>query len=279
LSTNTPSAKTPWRTIPRVLGTLYERRWLIGYFVQREVTKSHRNSILGLAWLVLGPLLLVVLYTVVFSEIIGLKFRETDSVANFGLYLYCGLIPFQAYADTMNKSVTGLRTNSNLVTRVVFPLEILPASTALTAWITQFFGLGALMILVMLLEHQVKWTLILLPIVAIPHLIFCSGLSYLTMIAGAYMPDLNESLRALVRASFFVTPIIWPIERVEGKPLEIEVDYNPLAYIVTAYRDVILNGQFPGWLGLLYFSLFALALWSVGMLLFTRVKHHFADLV
>ncbi len=279
MSTNTPSAKPPWKAIPSVLGTLYERRWLIGYFVQREITKSYRSSFLGLTWLVLGPLLLVALYTLVFSEIIGLRFRENESVANFGLYLYCGLIPFQAYADTMNKSVVSIRNNSNLVARVVFPLEILPTSTALTAWITQFFGLGALMILVLLLEHEVKWTLILLPLVAIPQLIFCSGLSYLTTVAGAYMPDLNESLRALVRASFFVTPVIWPVERVEGKPFEFVVDYNPLAYLVGAYRDVVLNGQLPGWPGLLYFSLFAVALWLGGLLLYTRVKQHFADLI
>jgi ABC-type polysaccharide/polyol phosphate export permease len=279
LSTNTPSAKTPWRTIPGVLGNLYERRWLIGYFVQRELTKSYRTSFLGLAWLVLGPLLMVVLYTLVFSEIIGLRFKESDSVANFGLYLYCGLIPFLAYADTMNKSVTSIRSNSNLVTRVVFPLEILPTSTALTAWVTQFFGLGALMILVVLLEHQVKWTLILLPIVAIPQLLFYSGLSYLTTVAGAYMPDLSESLRSLVRASFFVTPIIWPAERVEGRPLEFVVDYNPLAYLVGAYRDVVLNGQVPHLSGLLYFSLLAIILWLAGLLLFIRVKQHFADLI
>jgi ABC-2 type transport system permease protein len=251
----------------------------MGYFVQRELTRSYRNSVLGLAWLVLGPLSMVALYTLVFSEIIGLRFRETDSVANFGLYLYCGLIPFLAYSDTMNKSVTSIRNNSNLVLRVVFPLEILPMSTAVTAWVTQFFGLGALMILVVLLEHQLKWTMILLPLVVLPQLLFLSGLSYLITVAGAYMPDLNESLRSLVRASFFVTPIIWPADRVEGKPLEFVVDYNPLAYLVGAYRDVILNGEIPDLTSLLWFSLLAAALCLVGLLLFARVKRQFADLI
>jgi ABC-2 type transport system permease protein len=279
LSTNTPSAKGSWGAIPDALSTLYERRWLIGYFVQRELTKSYRNSFLGLAWLVLGPLLMVALYTLVFSEIIGLRFKETDSVANFGLYLYCGLIPFLAYSDTMNKSVTSIRNNSNLVLRVVFPLEIIPMSTAVTAWVTQFFGLGALMILVVLLQHEVKWTLILLPIVALPQLLFLLGLSYLTTVAGAFMPDLKETLRSLVRASFFVTPIIWPVERVEGKPLEFVVDYNPLAYLVGAYRDVVLNGEVPNGTGFLWFTLFAGALWLAGLVLFVRVKRQFADLI
>jgi ABC-2 type transport system permease protein len=279
LSTNTPSVKGSWGGIAGALSALYGRRWLIGYFVQRELTKSHRNSFLGLAWLVLGPLLMVVLYTLVFSEIIGLRFRETDSVANFGLYLYCGLIPFLAYSDTMNKSVTSIRNNSNLVLRVVFPLEILPFSTAVTAWITQFFGLGALMILVILLEHQVKWTLILLPLVTLPQLLFLCGLSYLTTVAGAYMPDLGETLRALVRASFFVTPVIWPADRVEGTPFEFVVDYNPLAYLVEIYRDVILNGELPGLRGFLWFTLFAAGLCFAGLLLFVRVKRQFADLL
>lgn len=279
MPTNTPSAKTPRGAIPDALGTLYKRRWLVGYFVQRELTKSYRSSFLGLAWLVLGPLSMVVLYTLVFSEIIGLRFKETDSVTNFGLYLYCGLIPFLAFSDTVNKAVSAVKNNSNLVLRVVFPLEVLPTSTAITAWVTQFFGLSALMILVVLLEHRVQWTLLLLPVIALPQLVFFLGLSNLTTIAGAYMPDLSESLRSLVRASFFVTPIIWPAERVEGKPLEFVVDYNPLAYLVGAYRDVVLNGRFPEWPGLLYFSLFAVALWLVGMVLFSRVKRQFADLI
>jgi ABC-type polysaccharide/polyol phosphate export permease len=222
---------------------------------------------------------MIILYTLVFSEIIGLRFRENQSVSNFGLYLYCGLLPFLTISETLNKGVVSMKSNSSLVQKVVFPLEIIPLTTAASAFVNQFFGFGALLVLVAILEHQLQWTMILLPIIAVPHLIFILGLSSLVAVAGTYMPDIKESLRAFVRAMFFVTPILWPPERVEGKPLEFVVDYNPLAFMVGAYRDLILKGEIPGYMALLWFTLFATGMCLVGFILFVRVKKQFADLI
>lgn len=259
------------------MGALYEQRWLIAYFVQRQLSGIHRGSFLGFAWLILGPMLMVVLYTLVFSKIIGLRFRETQSVSNFGLYLYCGLLPFQAFSDTLNRAVTSIRGNP-LVERVVFPLEILPLSTALTAFAAQFLGFGALMILVVLLEQELHWTLLLLPIVAIPQLLFVLGMSYLVSIAGTYLPDVRESLRALLRAMLFVTPILWPASLVPER-FRFVVDYNPLAFLVEAYRNLILEGKLPDMTTLLLFTLLSATLAVAGLALFMRLKKHLVELV
>ncbi len=263
------------------VGTLFERRWLIWYFVQRQLARSYRGSFLGLAWLVLGPLFMVALYTLVFSEIIGLRFREAEGgVSNFGLYVYCGLIPFLAYSDTVNQAVGSIRKNSSLVQKVVFPLEILPMSTALTAFVTQFFGLGALLFLVLIFEHQLQWTLLLLPLVVLPQLIFMLGLSYLGAVVGTYLPDVQETLRAIVRATFFVTPIIWDADRIPAdSDLRFLIDYNPLAYLVDSYRAVVLEGRLPDMTTTFWFTLFSTVLLVFGFLLFTRVKQRFADLI
>lgn len=280
VSTNAPGASSSKREVSGTLSTLYERRWLLWYFVQRQLSRNSRRSFLGLAWLVLGPLLMVVLYTLVFSKIIGLRFRETDSVSNFGLYLYCGLLPFQAFSDTLNKSVLSVRSNASLVKKVVFPLEILPTTTALASFATQFFGFGALLILVMVLERQLQWTLLLLPLIAIPQLIFYMGLAYLAAVAGVYLPDLKESLQAITRALFFVTPILWDARMISpDSGLRPIVDYNPLAFLVEAYRNLVLEGKIPDLTALLWFTLFATAVATVGILLFARIKKRFADLV
>lgn len=277
MSANT-SAKGPSWAVPAALAALYERRWLAWYFAQRQISRSYRNSFLGLFWMFLGPLLMIVLYTLVFSEIIGLRFQKDQSVTNFGLFLYCGLLPFLAFSDTLNKGVISIRANSTLVQKVVFPLEILPLTTAATALVNQIFGFGALLVLVAILEGGFQWTLALLPIVFVPQLLFTLGLGFLAAVLGAYLPDLKESLQSLVRAMFFVTPILWPADRVPER-LSWLVDFNPLALLVDAYRDLILRGEVPSPGPLLWFTLFAAGLCVVGFVLFVRVKGRFADLI
>lgn len=268
------------KSISESLSTLSERRWLVWYLVRRQLAQDYRGSLLGIVWIFLGPLLMIALYTLVFSEIIGLKFRQTESVTNFGLYLYCGLIPFLAYSDTVNQSLRSIRKNSKLVQKMIFPLEILPFTVCSTAVLNQIFGLGALMLLVAVLERQLYWTALLIPFVMVLQLIFNLGLGYLGAVVGTYVPDLQETIRAVVRATFFVTPILWPVERVEGRPyLSLIVDLNPIAYLVGAYRSLVLEGQLPEAMPTLFFAAFAIALCAVSFVLFTSVKKQFADLI
>lgn len=260
------------------LATFYERRWLIKYFVQRETASGYKGSYLGLLWAFLAPLLMVVMFTLIFSEVIGIRFRELeeDSTLNFGLYLYCGLLPFLAYQQALTKGVNVIRRNSDLVQKVVFPMEILPLTTVLTSLIQNAFGLGALMLVLAVLEQRLHWTALLLPLVVVPQLLFTLGLAYLMAVAGTYVPDVRETLRAFVRATFWITPILWPAGKVPER-FSFLVDYNPLAFLVESYRALILDGELPGVMSSIYFSLFAVALFGVGFVVFNRVKHQFAD--
>ena len=197
---------------------------------------------------------------------------------NFGLYLYCGLLPFMVYAQALNQGVNVIRRNSALVEKVVFPLEILPLTTVITSLIQNFFGVPALMLVLVMLEQRLEWTAFMLPLVMVPQLLFTLGLAYLMAVAGTYVPDISETLRGVVRATFFITPILWPAERVPEN-FRFLVDYNPLAFLVEAYRNLILDGKLPDSMAAIYFSLVALALFVVGFAAFNRVKHNFADLL
>lgn len=260
------------------LSSVYENRWLAWYMVQRQISKGTKGSFLGLAWVFLTPFLMVVLYTLIFSEVIGLRFREVDSVTNFGIYLFCGLIPFLAYSDALNQGVSSIRSNSTLVQKLVFPTEILPLTPAVAALVSQVFSLVALVVLALVLGNNIPWTIVLLPLIMVPQLLFMMGLAYLGAVVGTYLPDISETLRALVRASFFATPIIWPPERAYEAGLGFIVDYNPLAILVEGYRNVILDGTLPG-LGFLGFVAFSGALFALSFLLFVRVKKNFGDLI
>lgn len=280
---NAPNAKQSFpRFVPASLHALFDRRWLVAYFVQRQLTSSYRGSFLGFLWAFLGPLLMIALYTLVFSEIIGLRFREVtgDSTLNFGLYVYCGLLPFLAYSESLNQSVSIVRNNAGLVQKVVFPLEALPLSATIASVVDKLFGVAVLVLVVAALEGRLYWTVLLIPGIMAFQLVFSLGLNYLFAVVGAYLPDTRETLRSVVRASFFVTPIIWdPAIVADRQYLSLIVDLNPVAYLVGAYRDLILNGELPGTLATLYFALFAAALFAGGFALFTRTKKRFADLV
>ena len=281
MATHTTSAKkSPAGAFFDALGSFYHRRWLLKYFIQRQVTRSYKRSYLGFAWAFLGPLIWVFFLSLIFSEIIGIRFRvvEGDPTLNFGLFLYCGLLPFLAFSESLNKGINSIKGNAGLVQKVVFPLELLPFTNAITSLIDKFFGLGALLLILLVLEQRWHWTVVLLPLVIILQLLFILGLTYLMAVAGTYVPDIAEVMRPVIRGMFFATPILWPAGRLPENLAWI-VDYNPLAYLVESYRALILYGELPGAQATLYFTLFSVALFIASFALFVRLKPNFADLV
>jgi ABC-2 type transport system permease protein len=260
------------------LATFYHRRWLLKYFVHRQLTRSYKKSYLGFLWAFLSPFIWVFFLSLIFSRIIGIRFRivEGDPTLNFGVFLYCGLLPFLAFSESLNKGINSIRGNSGLVQKVVFPLELLPFTSAITSLIDKLFGVGALLVVLWVLEHRLHWTVILLPLVMVVQLLFILGLTYLMAIAGTYVPDVAEVMRPVIRGMFFATPILWPAGKLP-ESLAWIVDYNPLAYLVESYRALILYGELPGAIATLYFSLFATILFVVGLALFVRFKPGFAD--
>lgn len=260
------------------LGTFYRRRWLLGYFIHRQVTRAYRRSYLGLTWAVLGPLVWVFFLALIFSNVFDFKDRlvQGDPTLNFGLYLYCGLLPFLAFSEALNKGLNSIRSNSGLVQKVVFPLEILPFTNAIASMVDKVFGFGALLIMLLFFGRTLHWTLLYMPVIVVLQLLFILGLTYIMAVLGTFLPDVGEVMRPVIRGMFFVTPILWPPDRLPESLSWIE-DYNPLAYLVNAYRDLILAGTLPGALSTLYFALFSVAIFVLGFALFVQLRPRFAD--
>ena len=214
----------------------------------------------------------------IFSEVVGLRFREVedDPTLNFGLFLFCGMLPFMAYSEALNKGLNSITSNAGLVQKVIFPLELLPLTSAISSLVDKFFGIGALVVFVFVLQNRLHWEVLLLPLIIALQLLFTLGLTYIMAVVGTYVPDMGEVLRPVVRGTFFITPILWPPERLPENLRWIQ-DYNPLAYLVGAYRSMILEGTLPGGLATLYFTLFSVALFLAGFALFVKVKPGFAD--
>jgi ABC-type polysaccharide/polyol phosphate export permease len=181
-----------------------------------------------------------------------------------------------AYSEALSKGLSVIRSNAGLVQKVVFPLELLPFTNAVASLADKLFGIGALIVVVFVVQHRLHWEVLLLPLIMVLQLLFTLGLTYMMAVIGTYVPDMGEVLRPVIRGTFFITPILWPPETLPENLRWIE-NYNPLAYLVGAYRDMILWGELPGGLATLYFSLFSAALFLVGFALFVRFKSGFAD--
>ncbi len=221
MATHTTSAKkSQLGAFFDALASFYHRRWLVGYFIRRQVTRSYRRSYLGFAWAILGPLVWVFFLTLIFSEIVGLRFREVeeDPNLNFGLFLYCGLLPFLAFSEALNKGINSIKGNAGLVQKVVFPLELLPFTNTIASMIDKFFGLGALLIVLLVFGQPLYWTVLLMPFIVVLQIVFILGLTYLMAVLGTYLPDVAEIMRPFIRGMFFLTPIIWTPERLPEQP-------------------------------------------------------------
>jgi ABC-2 type transport system permease protein len=181
-----------------------------------------------------------------------------------------------AYSEALSKGLNSIKTNAGLVQKVVFPLELLPFTNAVASLVDKFFGIGALILFVFILQNRLHWEVLLLPGIIVLQLLFTLGLTYIMAVIGTYVPDMGEILRPIIRGTFFITPILWPPGTLPDNLSWIE-DYNPLAYLVGAYRAMILEGTLPGGLATLYFSLFSVALFLAGFALFVKAKSGFAD--
>ena len=224
------------------------------------------------------PLFMIVLYTFVFSTILQIRFTETGSPLNFGIYVYCGLIPYLAFSEAVQQALSTIRANATLVQKVVFPIEILPFTAVATNFISQLLGLGLLIVVFLFMGGELHWTILLLPLVMVPQILFTLGVSYFASVVGTFIPDIREIISVLLRALLFAAPILYPVSIVPDKyrPL---IDPNPLTYLVEAYRDLVLRGKIPDTSWSVWFALFSGVVFIVGLIWFERSKLKFADVI
>lgn len=252
---------------------------LIVIFIKRDILSRYKGSFLGILWEFLNPIFLLLLYTFVFSIILRIRFPGTTGISGYSLHLFCGLIPWLAFSETIGRAPELLVTNINLVKKTIFPLEILPIMATSTGFIHALFALLILLIAVVLTNGQfLHITVLLLPVVMIPQLLFTLGLSWIISSIGVAIRDLSEIVRIFLTAWMFLTPIMYPIESIPEKYRNY-VFINPFAVIVGSYRDLIIKGIIPDWRGLLWISFLGVSMTVLGYIWFIRCKKIFADVI
>ena len=254
-------------------------RWeLIRSLTKREMLSRYRGSALGLIWAFLTPLVMIAIFTLIFAGIFSARFGSNDSNWTYALYLFCGLLPWMMFQETVQQSANTIIVHANLVKRVVFPLETLSVAQTLAAVGNQLFGTVALIIAAALIQREIHPTLLLFPLLLIPQFVLTLGAAWLIASLGVFLRDIAQGITLLLMVWMYLTPIIYP-ESIVPERFRMLINLNPFTSLVRNYRRLFLEGLLPDWVGLAYFSLFAVIVFVFGYWWFARTRKNFADVI
>lgn len=272
------SAQAARRAVWRPLWELPRRGDLIWPLARRMTLQRYRGSALGLVWAILNPLVLIAVFTFVFAGVFGARFVAGGTPLDYSLYLFCALLPWTAFAESVQSSAGVVLAHSNLVKRVVFPLEALPVAQVLAALISQMFGTVALLLAALALRGEMHAATLWLPVLLVPQLLLTLGASWLVASLGVFLRDTAQALGLLLTAWMYLTPIIYP-ETIVPARYRTLLELNPFTPLVRSYRLCLLEGAAPDWRGLAYTLLCGALVFAFGYWWFARTRRNFADVI
>jgi lipopolysaccharide transport system permease protein len=272
------SAQTARRAVWRPLWELPGRFELIMSLARRELVARYKGSVLGIVWAVVTPVVTIAIFTFIFAGIFKARFGARSTPWDYALYLFCGLLPWTMFQETVQQSSTTIITHANLVKRVVFPLETLPVAQTLSSLGNQIFGMLALIVATAILNHEVHPTILWLPALLIPQLIFTLGAAWLVASLGVFLRDIAQGITLVLMAWMYLTPIIYP-ESIVPERYRPFINANPFTALVRSYRRIFLEGAAPDWPSLAYFTLVAVVLFVFGYWWFAKTRRNFADVI
>ncbi len=257
---------------------MHEHRELVLSLVRRDLSNRYKGSMMGLFWAIVTPAIQITIFTFIFAGIFKSRFGSQRSEYGFAVYLFCGMLPWIAFAEAVQRATTSLTENVNLVKRVVFPIEALPVNLVLSAVVQQLIGTGILLVAALLLERVFHPTALLMPVLLVPQLLLTFGLSWLAASLGAFLRDTPQFTQLLLMVFQYLTPIYYPEELIPPSFQWIN-RLNPMAPLIRSYRRILLEGQWPDWQGLTFTLAFALVCFVFGYWWFERTKKAFADIL
>lgn len=260
---------------------LWLHRELIGQFIRREVVQRYKGSYLGMVWSLITPLALLLVYTIAFSVIMKVGWGRGGTAhghVNYAVMLFAGFVAFNVFSESVLGAPHLIVNNTNLVKRVVFPLEILPLQVVGVALVNSFFGLAILLVGVLAIQGHIPYTIVFLPLIYVPLVLLCAGLAWFFASLSVFIRDVGHLLAVVMQMLFFLTPIIYPVSAVP-ESVRFLLYLNPLSFIVNHFRRVIILGQMPDWSQYAILTVFTGLVCMAGYIWFMKSKKTFADVV
>lgn len=262
-----------------MLATVWRNRYLIKTSIHREVVGRYRGSTMGILWSFFHPIFMLSIYTFVFSVIFKARWQEgSDSKAEFALILFLGLIAFNIFSESINRAPGLILSNRNYVKKVVFPLEILVLISIGSALFHATVSLVVWLMAYIILIGVPHWTMVYLPVVVLPLLLFTIGISWGLAAIGVYLRDVSQVIGIITTALLFLSPVFYSAARLPEK-YQLIMKFNPLTTVIEQIRDILYWGKLPDikllWI---YFICSILVAW-LGFAWFQKTRKGFADVI
>jgi lipopolysaccharide transport system permease protein len=274
------------RNLRRAIGKAFTLPWisiwtnrnLIRSMVRRDILARYRGSFGDVLWTVINPLLLMATYFFVFGVVLKARIGLDDSKTGFALFLLAGMLPWLPFAEAVARAPSCILEHRNFVKKLVFPVETLPVNQVFAGLVTEVFTLSVFLVAVLLARHSIPSTVLWLPVLLVPQLLFTLGISWFLSALGVYMRDLGQIIGFLVMLLFYMTPICYDENQLPAGAAAI-LTKNPIFTLVHNYREILLNGHAPQFHSMWKLWLVAAIVCLIGHAWFYKLRKSFADVV
>lgn len=273
-----PHAKLSF-TPAAILVSFAGNRQLIWQMTKREIIGRYRGSVLGLTWSFFHPLIMLAVYSFVFSVVFQARWNTGGgSKAEFALALFVGMIVHGLMAECVNRAPGTILSNQSYVKKVVFPLEILPWISMGAALFHIAVSLSVWAVFYLFINHTLHWTVLFAPLIFMPLILLTMGISWFLASTGVYLRDIGQITGVITTVLLFMSPVFYPASRLP-EPYRTLLFLNPLTFVIEQMRDVLMWGKLPNFTGLLI-ALFvgSLVAW-LGFVWFQKTRRGFADVI
>lgn len=254
-----------------VFQEIYHYRSMIQSLVYRDLHGRYKGSFFGFLWTFINPLLQLIVYSIVFSIILRM------GIENYGLFLFVALIPWIFFASSIHAGSSCIIDNANLVNKIYFPREILPISVVTSCFINMLYSFIIVIAAVIFYgENNVYINYIYLPVLFAVEYIIVLGITLIVSAVTVYFRDLSHILSILLMMWQFLTPVFYPITMVPKKYLYL-FELNPMANIISSYRDILFYNTVPDMLLLFQSFIYGLVLLFFGFIFFEILKKDFSE--
>ena len=251
---------------------------LIRSMVRRDILARYRGSFGDVLWTFLNPILLMATYFFVFGVVLQSRFPGDPSRSGYALYFLCGMLPWLSFSEPVNRAAFAILENRNFVKKLVFPVEIIAVNHVLSGLIMSLFASVVFLVVLLLARGGIPLTILWLPVVIVPQLLFTLGLCWMLSSFGVFARDLGQISGFLMTLWFFLTPICYPESSLPSGAIEI-LQKNPMYVLVHGYRRTLLESKPPEFWPTFKLYLLSIFVFWLGYSLFRKLRRSFADVI